>query len=1236
MKPDGSGDTSTELAREVILRPAAFPELKPSPKLFANNVAKTSKYTWWNFVPKALFFQFRRLGNLYFLICGMLMLIGETDLNLYESPTSAWSTLGTLAAVLTVQLIIEATDDCKRAAKDRVTNSQLVLRVQAKPVDEDDVADATRTQLKETQWADLGTGDVIVVRKDESFPADVVILTSAFAEEGEFYIETKNIDGETALKLRSSLGEFHAHCTQSAALEKTPWSPSAAMRILQRNVLCVVYEGPNNKVYRFQGKLSCSPLGGPTAEPAPGRLPATTRAIASENMALQGSQLRNTPWVLGIVVYTGKDTKMSMNSKPTPTKQSTLDRQVNRAMGTVLVVQLTVVSLACILGVIWTSQFPPDGDDTNLWYLVPTPADSFQSLYFLPYPLALWIQFFILFNNFIPISMYVVSEMISLYHSLVFNFDTQLKHAETGIQGVCRSTQLTQELGLIEYIFSDKTGTLTKNKMTFEACAVGSDVYYTPAVLPPGLRDELKRGPIEGHLVDSDVEGGGPGRGGGKARPALVAPGFFLHSFSSIARTATASKPLRVETKTDRKAPDNGPGVPKLNLNAIRGEGVQQLLLMMSIAHSVTIEKPSAALGNDLGDSKVPEMPQDEATGPKYQAESPDELALVRAAADRGFVFSARTRGKICISYCGDMDKAEKREDTFKILAVNAFSSTRKRQSVVVQHPDGVLQLICKGADSHMLPRSQASSPTTIAALSKQLDVFGRRGLRTLVYSGKILSEEEFASWHEKFRAASNTVGDRETALAAAAEALEINMSVAGATAIEDELQDNVQQTIEKIHHAGIKLWVCTGDKLETAVNIGYSCNVLTRKMRVIRLVLEQQTMGHILRQRMMEFVVALRQLLLQGDLVDDDDLDMSNLTRVVDDIDLEALVVEPGASHLNEATRVSPVHDGFVAEKHCSATSDISKEDLENGVALVIEGSALHVILEDECLRKCLLVFGSVCQAVIACRVSPLQKAELVALVKKGMKPNPVTLAIGDGANDVSMIQEAHVGIGIQGLEGRQAVNSSDFSIPEFQGLQRLLFVHGTWNYRRMAKTVRYFLLKNAVFPLSIFFYNFWAGYSGTNPYTGWDMTLYNFFFTSFQIIFIGCLDRDISEECTLRLPELYIAGRLNLQLRPSAMMVMVLRALIYSFLLNIWPALLYPAFEVRGENDVLVYGTTMYTGLVLAMNARAAMLTNTWTWMNAAMLVLTILLYFAYQVCCQHDLLCFSRVAAWIVLFS
>lgn len=419
--------------RTLELRPGEDPGLLPDPKDFSNNVSKTTKYTWWNFLPKALFFQFRRLGNLYFLVCGLLMLIGETDLNLYESPTSAWSTLGTLAAVLLVQLVIEALDDTKRAAKDRETNGQPVLRwrhrrvanAEGQPasiISHDNTNNTGQEEFQVTEWDQLLAGDIVVVRKDDSLPADVVVLASCYRDEGEFYIETKNIDGETTLKLRNSVMAFHERCVSHVApveseasnggdpssppSQTETWTPTAALRFIAKQNLTIAFEEPNNLVYRFQAQMDFHDVAAVQQQPpgsntvtsnskssrmdsiaagnadaaaaaAVGRAAARVQwAVSSRNLALRGSQLRNTPWVIGVVVYAGKDTKMVRNSKPTPTKQSTIDRQVNRAMAIILVFQFFVVSLSCGLGVLWTSNLPQPNvtnmeDSTHLpvWYV---------------------------------------------------------------------------------------------------------------------------------------------------------------------------------------------------------------------------------------------------------------------------------------------------------------------------------------------------------------------------------------------------------------------------------------------------------------------------------------------------------------------------------------------------------------------------------------------------------------------------------------------------------------------------------------------------------------------------------------------------------------------------------------------------------------------------------------------------------------------------------------------------
>ena len=243
-------DLDRDSSRRIIFGPFSGTALLPDKHDYADNVIKTSKYTWWSFLPKALFYQFRRFGNLYFLICGLLMLVGESNLQLYESPTSAWSTLGTLVAVLTVQLIMEARDDCRRRSKDKETNTQSAHRL-----DRTFLLDAKNPTptLESTEWRHLVAGDIVVVRKNEPLPADVVVLASSYCEDGEFFIETKNIDGESTLKLRSAVMQTHMRCSNVVAEAGKTWNCDAAFKQIATTPLQVMFEEPNNKVYRFRG-----------------------------------------------------------------------------------------------------------------------------------------------------------------------------------------------------------------------------------------------------------------------------------------------------------------------------------------------------------------------------------------------------------------------------------------------------------------------------------------------------------------------------------------------------------------------------------------------------------------------------------------------------------------------------------------------------------------------------------------------------------------------------------------------------------------------------------------------------------------------------------------------------------------------------------------------------------------------------------------------------------------------
>ncbi|PNY01138.1 phospholipid-transporting ATPase 3-like protein, partial [Trifolium pratense] len=291
------------------------------------------------------------------------------------------------------------------------------------------------------------------------------------------------------------------------------------------------------------------------------------------------------------------------------------------------------------------------------------------------------------------------------------------------------------------------------------------------------------------------------------------------------------------------------------------------------------------------------------------------------------------------------------------------------------------------------------------------------------------------------------------------AELIENDLILIGSTAIEDKLQEGVPRCIETLQRAGIKIWVLTGDKIETAINIAYACSLINNDMK--QFVISSET-------------DAIREVEDRGDQVE--------IARFIKDEVKREL-----KKCLEEAQ---------------SYFLTVSGPKL----ALVIDGKCLMYAL-DPSLRVMLLNLSLNCHAVVCCRVSPLQKAQVTSMVKKGAKK--ITLSIGDGANDVSMIQAAHVGVGISGMEGMQAVMASDFAIAQFRYLEDLLLVHGRWSYLRICKVVIYFFYKNLTFTLTQFWFTFQTGFSGQRFYDDWFQSLYNVIFTALPVIIVGLFDK-------------------------------------------------------------------------------------------------------------------------------
>ncbi|KYO35829.1 hypothetical protein Y1Q_0024441 [Alligator mississippiensis] len=557
-------------------------------------------------------------------------------------------------------------------------------------------------------------------------------------------------------------------------------------------------------------------------------------------------------------------------------------------------------------------------------------------------------------------------------------------------------------------------------------------------------------------------------------------------------------------------------------------------------------------------------MPEEKVEGQLvYQAQSPDEGALVTAARNFGFVFRARTPETITVVEMGETK-------TYQLLAILDFNNVRKRMSVIVRSPEGNLTLYCKGADTILYELLHPSCGDLKEETTEHLNEFAGEGLRTLVVAFKNLEEKYFEDWIKRHHQASTVLEGREEKLSKLYEEIEKDLMLLGATAIEDKLQDGVPQTIETLSKAHIKLWVLTGDKQETAVNIGYSCNLLYDDMADI-FIIEGSTSSDVLTE--------LR--------------------------DARKKMKPESFSESDEAN----VQFEKKTKKSC-----ILPEEQANGVyGLIINGHSLAYALEGN-LEQELVRTACMCKVVICCRVTPLQKAQVVELVKKYKKA--VTLAIGDGANDVSMIKTAHIGVGISGQEGMQAVLSSDFSFAQFRYLQRLLLVHGRWSYIRMCKFLRYFFYKNFAFTLVHFWYGFFSGFSAQTVYDEWFITLYNLIYTSLPVLGMSLFDQDVDDGWSMQFPQLYTPGQQNLYFNKVEFIKCMLHGVYSSLILFFVPyGAMYDTMRSDGKAvaDYQSFALMAQTCLLIVVSVQIGLDTAYWTAVNQFFIWGSLAVYFA-----------------------
>ncbi|KAE9045383.1 hypothetical protein PR002_g2241 [Phytophthora rubi] len=1157
----------------------------PSP--FACNVVVSAKYSAWNFVPRVLLAQLQRPSNVYFLFIAVLQTIREVS-NTSGIPTI----LLPLAVVFVCSAIKEALEDRERHRADGVANSRPVL---------------TLTPLgdwEQRQWGDLRVGDIVKVMNDQTIPADLFLLSTEAVqheedvrrtqvqvvtanprevqgpddlEEGKrddselllldvrdnqgtqekqqttesnlAYIETKSLDGETNLKIRTAIPLVASLCRGSGGTNRSVGG--GGHKDLRGMMVC---EQPNNRITSFEGTFSAmlspdqaqslgvavSDSNSSVVQPAASLLQTeiggdglvrVRMPVTAKQMILRSCVLRNTRSVTGMVVFTGHETKVFCSNTEPVVKTSSVERRLNRLIIGIVFIQQLVCFLGALLGAHW--------------------------------------------------------------------MHTEGKH-------------------------------------------------------------------YGGIMQDKDIEAEVP---------------------------SAASSPSSMTSKDGPRFVDFDPTELFADLQAggEQAETLRRFLRHLALCHTLIPTKSLAEMCST--------------SFPEYSASSPDEQALVSAAAFCNVRFVHRTPAAMML-----MEPGWAAPSTYKLLNVLEFDSDRKRMTVIVETPDGTIELLCKGADNVIFERlatDQAAMPGGMSydQAADQLTVYAKTGMRTLCLAYKMISRSEYEDWNARYSQAHASMEElvkrrqgRENAIDPLMNEIERDLILLGVTAVQDKLQAGVPATLRLLQETNIKVWTLTGDKMETAVNIGYASALLSHDMDVQQIGGDDYT----------STAAALKELSQRGDQEDN----ATHLSPFMASLTTSSSRSKEGRRvrrHPRDARRRQQVRtNSFLSwanaaisefffgaptkhkrkqnrkrhrSRRTSRTSAFSQTPMyssvatdaeyadkftsdeeslydvgadadveathapeygslagslyggdnrhQNGptsqqLALVIDGQALEYVLRPQLRKLFYQVTRQCASAVICCRVSPKQKAEIVEFVRE-FEPDSVTLAIGDGANDVAMIQSAHIGVGISGQEGAQAVNASDYALAQFRFLQRLLFVHGRWAYRRVAKLMSYMLYKNVTYVLTTFWFGCFSGFSGQPLILDVAAQSFNVLYTSVPLVLFAVFDQDVSSTSAAKFPYLYALGQKNVLLRRRVFWPWILNGVWHSLVIFFVSAWAFEGFGMSirdfpviatesGKGGGLVtLGFVVFTNLVIVVNLKLCLETFMLTWQFLLTVTVSVLLWFA-----------------------
>ncbi len=1097
---------------------------------FKSNEVDTRKYNCVTFLPKALFFQFNRPANIYFLICAILQCIPLI------SPLGPTTAILPLVIVLSASLIREGIEDCNRGKLDKQQNMELCERYNS----------STNT-WEETQSGNLYVGDIISVMENDTFPADIILIDSNLPE-GICYIETGTLDGEKTLKLKESSAQT-AELINLSGIKNNRFKFSGV----------ILADLPNPELYQLNGVMHLKYFANNNNDndnnDEINKIQKIDIPLDPKQLLLKGAKLKNTEWVVGIVVYSGLNCKIMKNAKDPVPKYSSLEKLMNMSLIFIFIFQTILCIISAFLrGYFYTKNKLNKVDKIKISEDFNLPISFGYTIY--DYPIESFLNYFtylLLINTMIPISLIITMEVVKIFQGMFMKYD---KYSYSKLRKkflTPNSVSLNEECGLVNYIFSDKTGTLTCNKMEFKYCVIGETCYQY-------IRDKNELNNEKDNKFREEEN---------------IIPFQKYEMFENFEKKENnlhLNNKISIEIASEKN--------PEIKLILDSNELlVEQFWYALALCHTCSIQQ------NDDGKEE-------------YACVSPDSIELVKAARDQGWGLTesgTTSIKRIKLGY--DDDK----NINFERLQLIEFSSDRKRETVIVKEKvddngeesrhKNLIKLYCKGADSIIEERLSKKTPENILKQCKHyVNKFSALGFRTLFIAMKVLSQEEYDTFATALKEAQMAMEDKDKKVAEVYETIENNLYLLGTTIVEDKLQDLVPETIRDLRLAKIKIWMLTGDKMNTAYNIGLSCNLISTKMKT--------------------FNVCGKDKKKNADL---EDINKDERNQIIIDFAKE--------------------FQGYKNQFNSMAKPSFG---------ILVDEKALLTISEDEQIQNIFLDIAKDAESVICCRVSPLQKSQVVKMMKN-YDQKGITLAIGDGGNDVPMIMEAHIGVGIYGEEGLRAVQSSDYAIGEFKVLRELLFSHGRMNNVRNSECIHYFFYKNFVQTFNHFIFGFYCNFTGQTIIDDWFITLYNLLFTSLPLGTKAILDTDLTRDdgsiIYKLLPFIYKENRDNPIFTIPKFIITLTKGLFFSFINAFFVIYSIENIAINEEGKMAclwVLSVDIYTNILIIVTSTLIITTKFHTWIHFVILgIVTFLAYIIFLILVQKWTI-FKSVGTMTVAFS